>query len=116
MGMERVLLLLQEKNLVPVPRTVDVYLVQQGEGAQKYALKLAQQMRSAGLSVQQHCGEGSFKSQMKKADGVGAAFAVIVGENELAAGTAIVKPLRLDAEQRTVACDAVAEAIASFKN
>jgi len=116
MGMERVLLLLQEKNLVPAPRTVDVYLVQQGEGAQKYALKLAQQMRSAGLSVQQHCGEGSFKSQMKKADGVGAAFAVIVGENELAAGTAIVKPLRLDAEQRTVACDAVAEAIASFKN
>lgn len=115
MGMERVLLLLQEKNLIPAPRGVDVYLVQQGAGAPLYALQLAKLLRSAGLSVMQHCGEGSFKSQMKKADGVGASFAVIVGENEISAGTAIVKSLRSEAEQRTVARDAVAEAIAAFK-
>lgn len=114
-GMERVLLLLQEKKLIPPARTVDVFLVQQGEGAPLYALTLAKALREAGVSVLQHAGEASFKSQMKKADASGAAFAVIVGENEMAEGTAIVKPLRVDAEQRTVARDAVAAAIAAFK-
>jgi len=115
MGMERVLLLLQEKNLIPAAPGVDVYLVQQGDGAAQSALQLAKHLRSAGLSVLQHCGSGSFKSQMKKADGAGAEFAVIIGENELSSGTAIVKPLRNGAEQCTVARDAVAEAIAAFK-
>jgi len=116
LGMERVLLLLQEKNLIPAAPGVDVYLVQQGDGAAISALQLAQTLRAAGLSVHQHCGVGSFKSQMKKADGVGAEFAVIIGENELSTGTAIVKSLRSAAEQRTVARDAVAATIAAFKS
>ncbi|TDR77774.1 histidyl-tRNA synthetase [Paludibacterium purpuratum] len=115
MGMERILLLLQEKGLIPATSGVDVYLVQQGEGASLYAMKLAKQLRAAGVSVMQHLGEGSFKSQMKKADGSGAAYAVIVGENEIANGTAIVKSLRSEAEQRTVAFAEVADAIAAFK-
>ena len=116
LGMERVLLLLQEKNIIPAAPGVDVYLVQQGDGAAISALQLAQTLRAAGLSVHQHCGVGSFKSQMKKADGVGAEFAVIIGENELSTGTAIVKSLRSAAEQRTVARDAVAATIAAFKS
>jgi histidyl-tRNA synthetase len=74
-----------------------------------YAMKLAQQLRHAGLSVIQHLGEGSFKSQMKKADGSGAEFAVIIGENEMAAGQAVVKPMRAEAAQQTVALDQVAD-------
>jgi histidyl-tRNA synthetase len=116
MGMERVLLLLREKNLIPAAPAVDVYLVRQGAGAPLYALQLAQMLREQGLSVQQHCGEASFKSQMKKADGAGAEFAVIVGEDEMSTGTAIVKPLRASAEQRSVAREAVAETIAAFKS
>ncbi|MBV8046251.1 MAG: histidine--tRNA ligase [Paludibacterium sp.] len=115
MGMERILLLLQDKGLIPAVSGVDVYLVQQGEGAPLYAMQLAKQLRAAGVSVMQHLGEGSFKSQMKKADASGAAYAVIVGENEMATGTAIVKPLRVDAEQRTVACADVAAAVAALK-
>jgi histidyl-tRNA synthetase len=115
MGMERILLLLQEKGLIAAESGVDVYLLQQGEGAPLYAMQLAKSLRAAGLSVMQHLGEGSFKSQMKKADGSGAAYAVIVGENEMANGTAIVKPLRAQAEQRTVACADVAAAIAALK-
>jgi len=103
MGMERVLLLLQEKNLLPAQRSVDVYLVQQGAGAPLYAMQLAKQLREAGYSVVQHLGESSFKSQMKKADGSGARYAVIVGENEIASGHAALKPLRGDAAQQTVA-------------
>ena len=59
------MLLLQDKQLPPAQRSVDVYLVNQGEGAALYAMKLAQSLRAAGLSVVQHLGEGSFKSQMK---------------------------------------------------
>ncbi|MBI3144912.1 MAG: histidine--tRNA ligase [Pseudogulbenkiania sp.] len=115
MGLERVMLLLQEKGRLPASRGVDVYLVQQGAGAPLYAMRLAASLRAAGLSVIQHCGEGSFKSQMKKADGCGAQFAVIVGENEVANGTAVVKPLRVETAQEAVALSAVAETIARIK-
>lgn len=54
MGMERVLLLLQDKGLLPAQRSVDVFLVNQGEGAGLYSMKLAQTLRAAGYSVVQH--------------------------------------------------------------
>ncbi|UTH72564.1 histidine--tRNA ligase [Chromobacterium sp. IIBBL 290-4] len=115
MGMERVLLLLQDKGLLRAQRNVDVYLVNQGEGAGLYSMKLAQTLRAAGYSVVQHLGEASFKSQMKKADGSGAAFALIVGENEIQAGQVVVKALRADVAQQTVAADALVATLASLK-
>ncbi|TCP10818.1 histidyl-tRNA synthetase [Crenobacter luteus] len=115
MGVERLLLLLQDKGLLPEAAGPDVYLVQQGEGAPRYALLLAGALRAAGVSVVQHCGEASFKSQMKKADASGAMCAVIVGENEIAAGQAVVKPLRGAGEQVTVALAEVAAAVARLK-
>ena len=75
-----------------------------------------ERLRDAGLDVVLHCataaGAGSFKSQMKRADASGAAFAVIIGEDEVAHHTASVKTLRgVDGEsqQRTVEFDSVAE-------
>ncbi|BBH14087.1 MULTISPECIES: histidine--tRNA ligase [Chromobacterium] len=115
MGLERVVLLLQDKQLLPAQRSVDIYLVNQGEGAALYAMKLAQNLRAAGLSVVQHLGEGSFKSQMKKADGSGAQFAVIVGENEIKTGQAVIKALRAEMDQHTVAAEAVAATLISLK-
>ncbi|MCS3806908.1 histidyl-tRNA synthetase [Chromobacterium alkanivorans] len=115
MGLERVVLLLQDKQLLPAQRSVDVYLVNQGEGAGLYAMKLAQSLRAAGLSVVQHLGEGSFKSQMKKADGCGAQFAVIVGEDEIKTGQAVIKALRAEMDQQTVAAEAVAATLISLK-
>ncbi|MBN3005237.1 histidine--tRNA ligase [Chromobacterium alkanivorans] len=115
MGLERVVLLLQDKQLLPAQRSVDVYLVNQGEGAGLYAMKLAQSLRAAGLSVVQHLGEGSFKSQMKKADGCGAQFAVIVGEDEIKTGQAVIKVLRAEMDQQTVAAEAVAATLISLK-
>jgi histidyl-tRNA synthetase len=52
--------------------------------------------------VVSHCGGGSFKSQMKKADKSGARYAIVLGENELAAGSVGVKPLRSNDDQRDV--------------
>jgi histidyl-tRNA synthetase len=80
------------------PAACDVYMVHQGEAAQLQAFVLAERIRDAGLDVVLHCaaasGPGSFKSQMKKADGSGAAFAVIIGDDEIAGGTAAVKAMR----------------------
>jgi histidyl-tRNA synthetase len=86
-----------------------------GEGTDIAGLLLADQLRQENcwLRVQTHCGGGSFKSQMKKADKSGARFALLLGESELAAQQITIKDLRTDAEQQTVAiaglCDWLAD-------
>ena len=69
-------------------------------------------MRDQGINVLLHCGGGSFKSQMKKADGSGAAFAVIIGDDEALTGEAQLKPLReAGSAQLKLKVDDLAEAI-----
>jgi histidyl-tRNA synthetase len=94
MGIERLLALLQEDGMENPPAPLDVYLVHQGEQADALASVVAEQLRDAGLKVLLHCGGGSFKSQMKKADGSSAVCAVIIGDDEALAGQATLKPLR----------------------
>ncbi|NWO08265.1 MAG: histidine--tRNA ligase [Alteromonadaceae bacterium] len=107
MGIERLILLLETLELVPeyVNDQADVYVTAMGEDAVAPALALAESLRNALPSavVVSHCGGGSFKSQMKKADRSGARYAVIIGENELQNKTAGLKPLRDDEPQREVA-------------
>ena len=98
MGNERLLELLKESSAYEAPAP-DVYLVRQGAAAERYAEGVAERLRDAGLSVLLHCGGGGFKAQMKKADTSGARFAVIIGEDEVAAGEITLKPLRVAAEQ-----------------
>ncbi|MBT8422078.1 MAG: histidine--tRNA ligase, partial [Gammaproteobacteria bacterium] len=92
----------------------DVYLVAVGDAAGRKALLLAEELRAAagGLSVEVNAGGGSFKSQFKRADKSGARLAVILGEEELAAGQAGLKDLRGGADQRTVAWNELTSAIA----
>jgi len=111
MGMERVLLLMKEYGIT-ASDAPDVYLVNAGDAAERQATPLAEQLRNAGFSVTVHAGGGSFKSQMKKADGSGARFAVIVGDDEAAASAAVVKPLRGEGEQRTVPQQELVSALA----
>jgi histidyl-tRNA synthetase len=98
MGIERLVELMKEAGEPNDPSECDVYMVHQGEEARMQAFVLAERIRDAGLDVVLHCaaasGPGSFKSQMKKADGSGAAFAVILGEDEIAKRTAAVKSMR----------------------
>ena len=112
MGVERLLALL-EANAVS-PQAPDVYLVNQGEEAERLAFRVAEALRDHGFSVVQHCGGGSFKSQMKKADASGAAVAVILGDDEARAREASVKPLREAREQVRVGLDALPEAVAEI--
>ena len=67
------------------------------------ARRVAEALRDAGAAVVVNAGGGSFKSQMKKADASGARVALIIGDDEAAAGTVAVKPLRGGGEQTEIA-------------
>ena len=111
MGVERLLALLVDGGAA-IPETVaDAYIVRQGDAAMAFGEQVAEQMRDAGLSVILHCGGGSFKSQMKKADGSGARFAVIIGDDEAQAGLLTVKSLRVEREQVRVSLPEACETI-----
>ena len=103
MGMERLLALMETLGQVPVAKPVDVYMIRVGEKAEREGLRLAETIRNEipALKLQLHCGGGSFKSQFKKADKSGAEFAVILGEDEVNAGTIALKHLRLENDAET---------------
>jgi histidyl-tRNA synthetase len=116
MGIERLIELMKAIGEPEAPNQCDVYLVHQGQAAQLQAFVLGERIRDAGLDVVMHCaasnGGGSFKTQMKKADASGAAFAVILGEDEVAQHVATVKAMRCSDpahQQNTVPFDAVVD-------
>jgi histidyl-tRNA synthetase len=76
-----------------------------GEQAELRGMQLAEQCRNQvpGLQLVVNCGAGSFKSQFKRADKSGAAWALILGDDELTANTIAVKDLRGDSEQQVIA-------------
>lgn len=102
MGMERLVLLLDTagvvKHLTPAP---DCYVVSENAGA---ALLLAENLRNQvpELRVLCHCGGGKFKKQMKKADDIGARYALILGESEIQNQQVGIKFLREAREQITL--------------
>ena len=111
-GMERILALWQEQGGAATAMAApDVYLVHQGAAAQRQAFLMAEALRSQGFSVQLHCGGGSFKAQMKRADASGATLALILGEDEVAAAEVTVKTLREGGMQQRVAVDRLPEVI-----
>lgn len=105
MGVDRLIELMKADSAVEAAAP-DVYLVRQGARAERYAEALAEHLRDAGVSVTLHCGGGSFKSQMRRADASGARFAVIVGDDEAAASELTLKPLREEVPQSRVKLDA----------
>jgi histidyl-tRNA synthetase len=111
MGVERLLALWKDQGNEALAVAPDVYLVAQGDAAGRFAFRVAEELRGRGFDVLQHCGGGSFKSQMKRADGSGAPLAVIIGDDEASAGEVSLKPLREAGEQQRVALADLAEAV-----
>ena len=98
LGIERVLALLEEQG-VQLPNAVpDAYAIVPDANSLPLVLKYLRQLRALGVNVQMHAGSGegvgSMKSQFKKADSSGAAYALIFGADELNQNTVSVKPLR----------------------
>ncbi len=115
MGLERLVLMLETLELTDVRRSVDVYVVTAGEGTMMAGMKLAEQLREAisGVRVMNHFGGGNFKKQFKRADKVGAVVALVLGENEVADNTVVLKDL-VGGEQETYNQAKVAEKIAAL--
>jgi histidyl-tRNA synthetase len=104
MGIERVLLALQAADVAAI-QAPDAFVVHSGESAEGEAWKVSERLRDAGLDIVLGAG-GSFKSQMKKADASGARYAVIVGDDEVAARKLTLKPLRADGPQQSLDLEA----------
>jgi histidyl-tRNA synthetase len=96
MGVERVVELVRLAGTSPGPAAADVFLMAQGDAAQRQALALAETLRDRipGLRLVVHCGSAKFKTQFRRADESGARLALIIGEEELARGMVALKPLR----------------------
>jgi histidyl-tRNA synthetase len=112
-GVERVLEIMRAAE-APAASGCDVYVVRFGDGVLPAAIHAAESLRDAGLDVVMHVGGGGAKAQFKRADASGAFAAVIVGEDEAAAGEATVKWLRDSTrEQVRVPLAALAETVSS---
>jgi len=124
-GVERLLDLWEQtlaangEQPAPVPEC-DVYVVHQGDEAQRLAAQAAEALRDAGFAVVVHAGSSGFKSQFKRADASGARVAVILGGDEVANRTAGVKFLRGAIEQEGVQqqtpLDRLAEVVGAILN
>ena len=115
MGQERLIELMRAQD-EPVRQSPHAYLVMAGEGTTQRGLTLAEQLRDGvpGLRIQSNLGDGSFKSQFKRADRSGAALALVLGEDELRGGWVTVKHLREVVDQEQVALDDLAPWLASW--
>ena len=102
MGLERVALLLQEKEKMQF--TPDFYVVSIDTSA---SLKLSEKLRDAfsAIKIEMNMGGGNFGTQLKRADKSGAHYALILGETEIANNTVTVKNLRESSDQKTMTVD-----------
>jgi len=113
MGLER-LIELAARSAGSAVDSPHAYLIAAAPQAQARIMQLAEQLRDRvpGLRLVLNCGGGSFKSQFKKADRSGAAFALVLGETELQNGSIGFKPLRGPGEQQDLPLDQVVAELA----
>jgi histidyl-tRNA synthetase len=116
MGIERLVAILEEEGAAKGLGNPDIYLVVAGEPATVEAFVIAEQLRNTlpNLRLQVNCGAGSIKSQFKKADKSGAAYALILGEDELDRGVISLKPLTGAGEQKELPISGLSDSIATL--
>ncbi len=121
LGMERLMLVLEAAAStdpdgaaarLTSEKAPDLYLVNRGEQAEALALRLARQLRAAGLSVELDGSGAAFGKQFKRADRSGAAWAAVIGDEEAEAGELLLKPLLVKGEERRVALDDPSQLVA----
>ena len=114
-GLDRLILLMQALDIT-VSAPADLYIVTADENAYRHSLPRLDALRRQfpDLDVVQHLGGGSFKSQFKRADKSGAAWALVYGDAEVANNQVTLKPLRAEAEQQTIADAELESFLASY--
>ncbi len=99
-GMERMLLLLEQKEITVA--SLDVYLIHAGDRTLEKALEILSELRGLGISADIDPETKGFKSQFKKADREKARFVIIIGEDELAANAAQVKEMKTGEQEKVL--------------
>jgi histidyl-tRNA synthetase len=110
MGMERLALLIDDKP--EWQSGPELFIAALGDQARAWAFGKALELRKQGRWVEMTSEDKSLKAQMRRADKLGAAKALIVGESEMAAGLGQLKDMKTGGEQREVRLDDVEAALA----
>jgi histidyl-tRNA synthetase len=97
-GAERVVALLEDQESVDM-RSPDLFIAALGETAEKRSFNWTMALRRSGLWVEMEYGSKGLKSQMKKADRIGAKKVLIVGDDEIASGKAILRDMKTKAQK-----------------
>jgi histidyl-tRNA synthetase len=117
MGLERLLLLLEEAGVAAPAEAPDAYAVVPDASVLVPALLAIEALRAAGANVLMHAGGHSMKAQFRRADASGARFALVFGADEVSRGEVGLKPLRdAAAMQRALRLGQVADWAASLRN
>ncbi len=94
MGIERLLLVMEKQGCdYLTPRRCELYLAAMGDEAYTVCLKLAKQVREYGYYAEYDVMDRGIKAQMKYANKIGAAFTVVIGDNEISEGKAKLKDM-----------------------
>lgn len=94
LGIERLLLLMEADGIeIPAPDDGGVLIAVMGKEAKKCGLSLMQQLRSQGLTAHMDIMERNIKGQFKYADRLGAAYTVVIGDNELQENKVVLKTM-----------------------
>ena len=118
LGLERLLALLEAGGVALPESLPHVYLVLNGDRGVQDGMVFAESLRAAlpGLRVLSNCGNGSFKSQFKRADKSGAAYALVMGDDEVQQGAVLLKPLRSKTEAEVIPVQDVSDRLGELLN
>jgi histidyl-tRNA synthetase len=107
-GLERIILNLKRQKLdIPALPRPDVFIASLSGEAKTAAIKLASELREAGIAVIMATGDKSLKGQMRQADSLGIAYALIIGKQELSQGNVIWRNMG-SGEQKTISLAEIA--------
>jgi len=105
MGIERLLMLMDKQGIeIPKPSTCDLYVAVMGESASLKSFEIIKAVRSCGLIAETDVVGRGLRAQMKYADKIGAKFSMVLGDNEIEQGKAVIKNMS-NGEQTEIVLD-----------
>ena len=110
MGIERLLMLMDKQGIeIPKPSTCDLYVAVMGESASLKSFEIIKAVRSCGLIAETDVVGRGLRAQMKYADKIGAKFSMVLGDNEIEQGKAVIKNMSSGDQTEIVLDDTFAE-------
>lgn len=110
MGIERLLMLMDKQGIeIPKPSSCDLYVAVMGEKASLKSFEIIKAVRSCGLIAETDVVGRGLRAQMKYADKIGAKFSMVLGDNEIEQGKAVIKNMSSGEQTEIVLDDTFAE-------